>query len=84
MDAWSRSGAAALAEPPDSRGYDPDVVRASWRPLRMRPAEVAVVVVAIFGTAVVCGVRALFWAYGQDLLYVAALRPLYAWARAWL
>ncbi len=79
---WRR--AAALAESLDSRGYDPDVARASWRPLRMRPGEVALVVGAVAGTAVVCGVRALFWAYGQDLFYAAPLRPLYAWARAWL
>jgi energy-coupling factor transporter ATP-binding protein EcfA2 len=76
--------AAVLAESLKGRGFDPAGRRTVAHPLRARPAEVALGGAVVLLTLAVVGARALFLLYTSGLWYAPALRPLYAWVRAWL
>lgn len=76
--------ARTLAESLDVRGFDPDRPRRLRTPLRMGPADVAVVGATWSALALAATAEALYRAYLWDVAWHPALRPLYGWVRAWL
>jgi len=76
--------ARALAESLETRGFHPTAPRAVREPLRMNAGDiVGLGVVATIVTAAVFA-RGLYVLYGAELYYTPALRPLYAFVRAWM
>ncbi len=76
--------ARRLAEALDVRGFDPNAPRVERRPLRMAAWEPALLGAVALGVAGVAGLRASYWLYVSDLLYVPALREVYGLVRVWL
>lgn len=76
--------ARALAESLETRGFHPTAPRAVVTPMRATLAERVGLwtLVVVSGAAVVA--RVLYALYGAELLYVPALRGLYAFVRAYL
>lgn len=73
--------ARTLAEALDARGFDPAGGRRPRRPLAMPPVEGALLATALSAAVAVAGVEGLYRLYLAEILYLPALRPLYAWAR---
>jgi energy-coupling factor transport system ATP-binding protein len=76
--------ARALAESLETRGFHPTAPRAIRDPLRLRGLDFAALASAGALTTFVASARLLFAAYGAELYYAPALRPLYAFVRTWL
>ena len=74
----------SLAESLDARGFDPTAPRTHRVPLKMARWEPGLLALALGLTLAATSARLLFVLYSADLLYVPALRPLYAFVRAWL
>lgn len=78
---WRR--AMNLAESLDARGFDPLAPRAVRRPLRMGPGDWLALGLALLLTGTLATMRGFYALYTADLLYVPALRWLYALVRGW-
>lgn len=76
--------ARALAESLETRGFHPTAPRAVREPLRWRAADTVTVGIAVATTLAAVVARVLYAAYGAELYYAPALRPMYAWVRGWL
>ena len=74
----------ALAESLDARGFDPIAPRATRRPLKMATWEPPMLGALALLTLSVLGAKLLFLLYASDSVYIAVLRPLYGFVRAWL
>jgi len=70
-----------LAEALDARGFDPVAPRRPRRALRLGLGEGVALGLLATGVAAVVGAEVLYQLYLAELLYVPALRPLYAWVR---
>lgn len=76
--------ARALAESLETRGFHPTAPRAVREPLVWSAGDLAGLgAVATFAAASLA-LRAIYVAYGLELYYHPALRPVYAFVRAWL
>ena len=73
-----------LAESLDARGFDPVAPRAIRQPLRFSPWEPWILVLSMGFCVSIVGARLLYLLYSSDSLYIAQLRPLYAFVRDWL
>ena len=80
--AWRR--AHSLAESLDARGFDPLAPRAVRRPLRMGGLDWLLLGLAGSLTLGLAGARLVYALYTADLLYLPALRGVYALVRSWL
>lgn len=80
--AWRR--AQHLAESLDARGFDPVAPRAVRRPLRMRPLDHVLLVLAASICLGLVGCRLVFLLYTSETWYHPSLRPLIAFTRGWL
>ncbi len=76
--------ARTLAESLETRGFHPTAPRAVREPLRMGIVDVGLVVAMIGLTGAVVLARLAFAAYGAELWYSPALRPVYAFVRGHL
>ncbi|MFN7143347.1 MAG: hypothetical protein ACK4YP_06190, partial [Myxococcota bacterium] len=76
--------ARALAESLETRGFHPTAPRAVREPLRMTAVDVAGLVTVALVAAAAAAARGLYVLYGAELYYAPALRPLYAFVRAWM
>lgn len=75
--------ARSLAETLDARGFHPTAPRRLAGVGRVMRERLPAIVFASLTTLAV-GARAAFILYGAEIVYLPALRPLYAWVRAWL
>ena len=73
-----------LGESLDSRGFDPVAPRAVRNPLTFARFEPALIAMATAVTLSALTMRVLYLMYTWDSVYVPALRPVYAFVRAWL
>lgn len=76
--------ARALAESLETRGFHPTAPRAVREPLRMRAGDRALLAAIGAVTLAAAAARGLYVLYGAELYYAPALRPLYAFVRAWM
>lgn len=74
----------ALAEALDARGFDPLAARTAWRPLKLSALDGAIGALSVGTTVVLTSAKLLFVLYTSDILWIPALRPLYAVVRTWL
>ena len=73
-----------LGESLDSRGFDPVAPRAVRRPLVFGRFEPILIAAVFTVTLSAMSMRVLYLLYTWDSVYVPALRPVYAFVRAWL
>ena len=73
-----------LGESLDSRGFDPVAPRAVRKPLIFGRFEPALIASATAVTLAALTMRLLYLMYTWDSVYIAALRPMYAFVRHWL
>jgi energy-coupling factor transport system ATP-binding protein len=76
--------ARMLAESLDTRGFDADAPRGIANPLAWRRSDSVVLSGALFAVLILTTARTLYGLYAGDVWYYSALRPLYAFVRAWL
>lgn len=76
--------ARALAESLETRGFHPTAPRAVREPLRMSHGDQIALTTFAFVTLAAIAARLTYVAYGLELYYHPALRPLYAFVRAWV
>lgn len=76
--------ARMLAESLDTRGFDADAPRGIAQPLTWRRSDSLVLFIAVLAVLGLSVARAFYALYAADVWYHSALRPLYAFVRAWL
>lgn len=76
--------ARALAESLETRGFHPTAPRAVRDPLRFRVGDTVGLGLAATLALAAVAARSLYVLYGTELYYAPALRPLYAFVRAWM
>lgn len=76
--------AQALAETLDARGFHPSAPRSTVSRSTGSPFALSAGVLALGSAGAISVARGLYLLYGADILYLPALRPLYAIVRIWL
>ena len=73
-----------LGESLDARGFDPVAPRAVRKPLQFGQWEPVLIVMVGTITMTSVAMRLLYLLYTWDSVYLPALRPMYAFVRAWM